>query len=102
MDYYILDGHTPVATTKEKWEQWDRGPARDKVLKWDRIGNVLVSTTFVGLIQRLVDPEDTQFFMTMTLWLDNPMLERWARHATWDDALAGHEAAVQAVKDEQA
>jgi hypothetical protein len=90
-DYYILDGHTPVPATLEEWaarfESSNRHVAKDTAPE-----GVLVSTVFLGLDHRFGDDGPPLLFETMIFGGEHDE-DQW-RYSTWDEAVAGHAAAL--------
>ena len=95
-DKYILDGHEPVLCADlHKWGRWfetaDRHVARDKV------GDVKVSTVFLGLDHRFGDKGPPLLFETMIF--GGPHDGYQERYATWAEAERGHAVAVKKASE---
>jgi hypothetical protein len=95
--YYILDGHEPKQTNDmEVWHRLMFGEESDKrTVAFDQIGDVMVSTVFLGLNHALGD-EDRILFETMVF--GGPLDRECVRYATWDEAEHGHAVMVDRVK----
>lgn len=85
------DGKTPEPCDVVAFENIDRRVARDKV------GDVTISTVFLGLDHSFDESGPPILFETMVF--GGPLDEEQVRYATWDEAVAGHAAMVQRVKE---
>lgn len=97
---YILDGHEPVACPDlVTWVRWFEDANRVVALTVvsDR-PNVVVSTVFLGLDRRSRGGGDGPPLLFETKVLRGGGWEDDRRYATWDDAVAGHEAIVVAAR----
>ena len=92
MNHYKLEGKTPVQCTMiESWvEPDDRRVARDV------FGDVTVSTVFLRIDHSFSDEGPPILFETMIFC--GPHDEKQWRYATWDEAVEGHQAAVELAK----
>ncbi len=93
-EYFILDGKEVVPVDDVlvcgRWfEDFDRRIARDE------IGEVQVSTVFLGLDHQFGDGPPLIF---ETLVLDGKLDGEIDRYSTWDEAAAGHVAMCVKVK----
>lgn len=96
MKHAYLDGHK-VITTSDLLEYARAFETQDRVVAFDKIGDLRVSTVFLGL--------NHQFFEGPPLWFEtmvfSPELEGneplW-RYSTWEEAETGHRAVVAKVK----
>jgi hypothetical protein len=91
-DYYILDRHNAVRCDAMTWASWFETHQKDRrVAATEITPDVHVSTVFLGLDHALgIGPP--QIFETMIFGgVHNG--DQW-RYSTWDEAIAGHEAAV--------
>ena len=91
--HYILDGKEPVEvsdimTWATQFEMTDR------IVEQTTIGQVRVSTVFLGLDHQFGDGPPL-LFETMVFGGEHDQ-EQW-RYSTWDEAVAGHAAAVESV-----
>lgn len=97
MDYYVLDGHTPrIGTRDEHREMWLGGPDARRVAK-TTIGDVEVSTVFLGFDHNWSDHGDPILFETMIFGGPHDSYQ-W-RYRTWDEAEAHHKAVVKALSE---
>ena len=89
---YVLDGHVPrrVATVREWGDARAAGGWR--VAK-DDVGDVFISTMFLGIDHRFDDAGPPLLFETMIF--GGPDDEETWHYSTWDDAVAGHAVAVK-------
>jgi len=91
---YILNGRVPEACGNlMRWSEWmhiaDRRVARTTV------GEIDVSTVFLGIDHRFSGNGPPVVFETMCFCGTKEAGELpFARYSTWDEAKAGHEAAV--------
>lgn len=97
---YILDGHTPVQESDPiAWALWMQQP--DRELRLSEVSSLtarlaVVSTVFLG-VSSSSDPG--MMFETMIFWPgDQDRYQK--RYDTWDEAIKGHEEAIQKVLDE--
>jgi hypothetical protein len=94
---YILDGHTPVAEPDlYKWGSWYETANR----RADRtqIGDYRISTVFLGLDHQCGDGPPL-LFETMIFNKEDRELDEWQdRYSTWEEAEAGHKAAIELVR----
>src|SRR5689334_16109561 len=91
--FYLLDGHEPRPATFPEWAEWYTSNAgvAGRTLARDWVGGTEISTVFLGRAAGLEEPP--LLFETMTFSRTGQPGLQW-RYATWDDALAGHAAAV--------
>src|SRR5690349_9444258 len=90
--YWILDGHEPVPVDDVKtWGLWFENDERRRVGLWEGNG-AKVSTVFLGLNHRF-GPGTPLLFETMIF--GGPHDEFCDRYATWDEAAAGHQKAIE-------
>jgi len=93
-DKYILDGKTPVPIYDlHKWVKWCQKNSR--IVKRTKLLDVLVSTVFLGMDHQFGQGEPI-LFETMIFGGDHDEFQE--RYSTWEQAEAGHEAAVKKVK----
>lgn len=97
MRTYILNGHVPVEETDYlKFAQWhDTSP--DRQVGNDQIGDVRVSTVFLGFDAGLGYGKPLLF---ETMVLGRSSIRYQKRYATWEEAEAGHRTTVELVKYE--
>ena len=88
MKMYILDGKTPKGVTIEEFKKLDN-PVTRKTITHTEIGNLRVSTVFIGIDLGIRNDEPI-LFETMVFDEDgNSSL--YGRYTTWDDAEKGHQ-----------
>ena len=106
---YILDGHTPVACPEGdegllQWARWMESEPGGKdvrrVARTQLEDGTSVSTVFLGLDHNFGMYGPPILFETMIFGNDN-LGEYQQRHATWDEAAAGHEVAVNMAKQKE-
>ncbi len=85
-EHYILDGHTPYPVDLMTWAAWFETRENRHVAN-DSIGDVQVSTVFLGL-DHAFGQGPPLLFETMIFGGDFDNDTR--RYATWDEAEAGH------------
>ena len=101
---YILDGHLPKPEPDlEKWSEWFQ-TADHRRVALDRIGTRLISTVFLGVDHNFArlsgDPGPPILFETMIFTDGSGYEDYQERYATWEQAQAGHAAAVAHVKSQ--
>lgn len=98
--HYILDGHRPVKATLDEWASWF-GSANRHVeqttteLHW-------ISTVFLGLDHNYSDRGPPLLFESMVFANQGEVecdIDVCWRYASWDDALAGHQALLRQIID---
>lgn len=94
--HYILadDGKTPVECDLMTWARWfeNRG---SRVVKQDTVGDVKVSTVFLGLDHRFGVDGPPVLWETMIFGGEHDE-DQW-RYASYEAAVAGHAKAVELV-----
>lgn len=91
---YILDGHVPVPCDDFlKWAEW-LGTADRHVAK-DLVARAVISTVFLGLDHNFSGGPPL-LFETMIFGGKHDGYQD--RYSTWDEAVAGHNRAVEMVK----
>ena len=96
-DKYILDAAgNPQKADLETWAKWFE--TTDRHLAEDKIGDVRVSTVFLGLDHSFFGGKPL-LFETMIFGGNNDQYQ--ARYPTKEEALAGHGFALEAVKSGQ-
>jgi hypothetical protein len=94
--FYILDGHTPVAT--DDVLEWGRMfELKNRRVKDDQIGAYWVSTVFLGVDHNYGDGPPL-LFETM-VFVEGKDVGTCVRYATWDEALAGHERICERLRE---
>lgn len=94
---YVLDGKRPVPVDLMTWARWFE--KADRKVAWDVIGDVKVSTVFLGLDHRFGDPGPPLLFETMIF--GGPHDEYQERCSTWEEAEAMHSKALDLVRGAQ-
>jgi len=92
--FYLLDSsHTPIPC--DDVLAWAAAIESVRVVTQERIGTAFVSTVFLGLDLGFGD--SPALFETMIF--EDPRFQNYQeRYGTWDEALAGHAAAVETVR----
>ncbi len=86
---YILDGRTPVPADLLKWARWFE--TADRQVAHDLIGDISVSTIFVGLD---ISPTGGPPLVFETMIFGGGLSHSEWRYATWEEAEAGHREAL--------
>ena len=92
---YYLDGHQPIPCTLMEWGE--RFNDATRIVAQEHIGDIFVSTVFLGLDHALFDDDGPLLFETMIF--GGPHDEYQTRCATWNQALAMHDTALALVKE---
>jgi hypothetical protein len=95
---YMLDslGNPEPCSDIVKWAEWFK--TADRKVKRTRIGDILISTVFLGICYRSVNMQFENrllFFETMIWNRDEPT--KMKRYSKRSEALAGHRIAVREV-----
>jgi hypothetical protein len=95
--FYVLEGHTPVSQPDRlAWAKWMETADR-QVAKTLLPGEVEVSTVFLGVNHRSIDPGAPMLFETMIFGGKH---DRYmTRCTTWEQAEKMHEKAVELAKN---
>ena len=98
LGHWILDDeHNVVACDMMEWVKWFDNDPQKKVVKQTTLDDGRwVSTVFLGLDHNYSDDGPPILFETMIFPGESKaeLIEEFCeRYATWDEALAGHEAA---------
>jgi len=96
---YILDAAgVPKPADLMTWAKWFEGNPDDRIIAQDQIGEVRVSTVFLGLDhQHGKGPP----LLYETMIFGGPHDEYQRRYTTRQQALEGHASAVQLVREDQ-
>ena len=110
-DHYILDeNNKPVLVDLMTWAEWYE-KAEKKIVKHDKIGDLFVSTVFLGLDYRFGIEGEPVLFETMVF--DHGKMKKYKvggsdhesptdiyqeRYCHYDEALAAHEVLVERIK----
>ena len=97
---YILDGHEPVATELMAWSKWFEANVTKRHVADEMVGDVRVSTVFLGVDHQYMDGGPPLLFETM-IFRDGVADDLMERCSTWDEALAQHAQVVERVQAEQ-
>lgn len=104
-NYWILDGHVPVASGVMEWGRWFEAHQDGRIV-CQTIGTYkdgstyTVSTVFVGIDLDFVAGRPPRLFETMVFGTDVDCGDPETRYSTWDEALAGHMAIVYRLQVE--
>lgn len=94
MDYYILEGKTPVKVDFNRWERWlETGKRR---IRETSLGGITVKTSFIPLDKDENEPA-FRFYSCIIYSATNHHGEKYL---TWDEAIAGHETLVEKVRSQ--
>ncbi|MBI4209522.1 MAG: hypothetical protein HY538_07445 [Deltaproteobacteria bacterium] len=90
MKRYVLKGKKVKPC--QNLSQWLEFLGSERHLQKTKIGNTLISTVFVGISQ-----EETPLLFETTVFDGNLTLQsqKWE---TWDEAITGHQRAVQEIR----
>ena len=90
-DFYILadDGRTPVVADMATWARWfEHHPTR--TVQQDRLGDLLVSTVFLGIDHNFAGRGDPVLWETMVFRDGRSVDDGQDRYTSYADAVAGH------------
>ena len=94
---YILDGKTPVKVDDTiKWARWFETSGDKRIVKQTKVGDVGVSTVFLGVDHNWSAKGDPVLFETMTFGNED---QQQHRYTTWADAELGHEIIVAEMRE---
>ena len=95
MSYYILDGKTPLKVDLLTWAKWFE--TADRVVKSDYIGDIHISTVFLGLDHGAPFRNEGRplIFETIIFGGDNDQYQD--RYSTYREAEIGHQKALNIV-----
>lgn len=96
-EHYILDGHNPRPAELFEWAGWFE--THDRHVDETHVGAARVSTVFLGLDHRFGTSGPPLLFETMIF--GGPHDGYQQRYSTWDEAQAGHAAAVALASERQ-
>lgn len=90
MEQWILNGHEPVVVDMATWARWFE--ENDRTVAKTHIGDIFISTVFIGINHRFIGNGPPLLFETMVFGgtYDGEI----ERYATWDEAQAGHKRMV--------
>ena len=92
-DKFILKGHMAVPANLMTWARWFE--TADRKVANDRIGDIRVSTVFLG-VDHNFDGGPPLLFETMIFGGPHDEYQEW--YSTWEEAEAGHATALALVK----
>jgi len=106
--YYILDEHhKPIETDTDSWADWMDPKERRRLVAADFLhqgtpDEIHVSTVFLGIDHGYGEHHVPVLFETMVFGLEGEIPgELQRRYTNWDDAVAGHNETLIAVKDHE-
>lgn len=94
--HYILIGHDVVPTSLEAWARWFE--TADRKVAYDEIGEMRVSTVFLGLDHDFSGKGPPLIFETMVFAGKTWNETACHRCTTWNEAIAQHEKEVKRLK----
>ncbi len=98
MENYILDGHKAVVCSDIlTWAKWFEANNKNRHVADEKIGDVRVSTVFLGLDHSFGDGPPLLF---ETMIFGGPLDQEQDRCTTWDEAERMHAVMVERVKHE--
>lgn len=92
--YYTLKDRKPVVCTMIQWAEEIGDGAR--IVARNGLGKVRVSTVFLGMDHNHSGTGAPILFETMIF--GGPLDQEMWRYSTWDEAVAGHQIALEKVK----
>lgn len=95
-EHYILDNHKPVPVDLMTWARWFEKHHNDRHVALDKVGDVRVSTVFLGLDHSFGDGPPL-LFETMIFGGVHDDFQN--RCSTWEEAEAMHASALRMVKE---
>lgn len=100
-DKAILDENHNVVEVDDliEWATWYEDHEKRRVAD-EKVGDVRISTVFLGLDHNHYQPGPPQWFETMVFGGPSDLAQD--RYATWNEAVDGHAAMVAAVRERQA
>lgn len=94
---YVLDGKTPVLEPDlDKWGDWLE--TANRVVQQDDVGDVWVSTVFLGVDHSWTLGPPVLF---ETMIFGGPRDQETHRYHTWDEAEAGHKQLLEELANGQ-
>lgn len=94
MKYIEIDG-VPQPCDNDNIEEWTRALESNRLVKQETIGNIFVSTVFLGVNHQFGDGPPL-VYETMTF--GNDALSICERYSTRPEAIAGHAEVAEQVK----
>lgn len=93
---YILNGHEAIPCDALTWGKWMQENQNIRHVKDEKVGEVRISTVFLGLDHAFGSGGPPLIFETMVF--GGELADEQDRYSTWDEAEAGHVAMVERVK----
>jgi hypothetical protein len=94
-DHYILNGREVVPADLITWATWLESVGEGRVVARDLVGDIVISTVFIGLDHRFGDGPPLIF---ETMVLGGVLDQEMERYSTYDEAEAGHQSMVERVR----
>lgn len=95
--YYVMRDGVPVEVGVREWATAFGRDRDNRIVERTKVGDVLVSTVFLGLDHNFTDEGPP--ILWETLVFGGPLNEEMYRYTSLEDAKAGHAAMVQRVKE---
>lgn len=92
LDYWILEGKTPVRVRLLTWAKWMQEDHSKKILKKTIILCGQVSTIFLGIDHSFLPDSEPILFESMVFGGVHD--GKICRYSTWDEAMFGHDKLV--------
>ena len=97
--WYILDDeNNPVPSTITEYVEWEESNPAKKALRQENIGDVYISTVFLGL-NHAWDSKTPVLWETMIFGGEHDQYQ--VRYTSHEGALEGHEIALSLIKTEK-
>jgi hypothetical protein len=94
--WYTLDeNNKPVASNVREYSAWEEANPERKAVKQDTIGEVFISTVFLGLDHSWRDDRRPLLWETMVFGGDHDQYQQ--RYYSYEDAIEGHQTALDLV-----
>lgn len=96
--YYVLDvNHRPVPATLHEWGIFFEN-LENRLVNWTQVtSQITVSTVFLGVDYRYFGKGPPLLFETL-IFGGGPLDQMCWRYLSWDDAEAGHQAAIRKAR----
>lgn len=93
--YWILKGKTPFPVSLKEWAQWFEENHKSRRINKTLLGNIVVSTVFLGLNHRFSGDGPPILFETMVFGGE---FDQWLkRYCTWAEAETGHQEMINKI-----
>ena len=93
--WYTLDeNNKPIKATTNEYVDWEENNPERRLVKQDRIGDIFVSTVFLGL-DHSWRGNTPILWETMIFGGDHDQYQE--RHTSYEDALEGHQTALNLI-----